>query len=182
MTMAGITADAALTAGEQKNVQQYHQASPTSVTVLSIDVNNPRDQQSLLSSADNKSSRSRRRRKGKVRGNQVEPDASSPRPRNHYNKKKNSNNSYNNGNGYSNNNSGQQQQSSSFRTPIVTWRGGPRGPRNNNNRYNNNSSSSSSKTIKIGITHLLASIKVLIVQCARPPRDIRRRRNNTMLP
>eukprot|EP00531_Pseudo-nitzschia_arenysensis_P016853 CAMPEP_0116128558 /NCGR_PEP_ID=MMETSP0329-20121206/7422_1 /TAXON_ID=697910 /ORGANISM="Pseudo-nitzschia arenysensis, Strain B593" /LENGTH=1227 /DNA_ID=CAMNT_0003622701 /DNA_START=1204 /DNA_END=4887 /DNA_ORIENTATION=- len=141
--------NAASTGGEKKNVLD-HQASPTSVTALSIDVNSPHDHQS---SADINSKRNRRRRKGKGRGKKVEPmspSAPSPRSRNHHNnnsnkKKKNGSNSpYNNNNGnhnhnrngYGNNESG--QRSSSFRTPIVTWRNS-RGSRNSNNRYNNNS-------------------------------------------
>ena len=150
--------DSASTAGPNKNVEK-HQASPTSVVALSIDVNsaldhqnNSLDQPSLSSPGDSKSRRSRRRRKAKARGNQVEPvgvSSPSPRSRNNYNKKKKngSNNSFNNNNNNNNNNNsvsqnndggGQQQRSSSFRTPIVTWRGS-RGPRNNKSRYDNGS-------------------------------------------
>jgi len=130
--------------GEKKNGKD-HQASPTSVAALTIDVNSPVDQHSVCSPVNSKSRRDRgRRRKGKARGNQVEPVSSpSSHSRNNNRKKKSGgNNSYKNGNERRSNEDGPQQSSSSFRTPIVTWRGS-RNPRsnNNNNRYNSNGSS-----------------------------------------
>lgn len=131
MATLNAPVDVASAEGGKKNGQP----SPISVTGLSIDVNSPPRIDSQ--DTDNNSKRNRRRRKGKARGNQVEPVSNnSPRSRNHHsNHKKKNGNSHSNG--YSNNEN--EQRSSSFRSPIVSWRGS-KGPRNNNNnRYNNNS-------------------------------------------